>query len=33
MERTILILVILGFLAVFGTDTVVAIWQLIASFF
>jgi len=33
MERAILILVILGFLAFFGTDTVVAIWQLIASFF
>ena len=32
MERAILILGILVFLAFFGTDTVVTIWQLVASF-
>jgi hypothetical protein len=33
MERAILILVILGFLGLFGTDMIVSIWQLTASFF
>jgi len=32
MDRTILILIIVGFFAVWGTDTVVAIWRLVASF-
>ena len=32
MDRTIIALVILGFFAVWGTDTVVAIWRLVASF-
>jgi len=33
MERAVLILIILGFLAFFGTDMIVLTWQLIASFF
>jgi len=32
MDRAIIILGIFGFLAIWGTDTVVAIWQLIVSF-
>jgi len=33
MEKAILVLVIIGFLGVFGTDMIVSIWHLIASFF